>query len=81
MHSLTIICSISIFVLLLSNVYCDESTNTALLQQLINHMTQSQTEKIYQSLIQNSNQGRQDNSNWCCSIDPGKTFSLKILIK
>jgi hypothetical protein len=75
MHSLTIICSIIISLFLLSNIHCDENTNANVLQQLINHMNDIQKEKIFQSLFENSNQGRQDNSNWCCSTDPGEILS------
>lgn len=41
------------------------------LQQLINHLSLTQQNTIYQSLISTEKQGRQDNSNWCCSTDPG----------
>jgi hypothetical protein len=74
MHSLTIICSTAIFLLSLNNIYCDKDTDTNALQQLINHMSEGDKKKIFQSLVQHSNEGRQDNTHWCCSIDPGEEF-------
>ena len=72
MHSLTSIGSIVILLFSLSNIYCDKSVDTNILQQLIDRLNDADKQKIFQSLFQISDQGRQDNSNWCCSIDPGK---------
>jgi hypothetical protein len=77
MYSLTIICSTVLFLLSLSNIYCDTVVDPATLQKIVDQLTDIQKEKILQSLMGSSlNQGRQDNSNWCCSIDAGKNYTL-----
>lgn len=80
MYSLKIVCSIAIFLAALSNIYCITDAEASNLQQVISHLSEAQQQQIFQSLMANKDQGRQDNSNWCCSLDPGIVFSFLFIL-
>ena len=81
MYSVKIICFIATLLLLLNSIHCANRIDINVLQQIINQLNEAQQASILQSLLQNSNQDRQDNSNWCCSIDPGKRIPCRHLIR
>ena len=72
MHSVKIIYLIVIVIVSLSNIYCNKDADKNVLQQIIDRLNASQKEQILQLLLKTSNSNRQDNSNWCCNIDPGE---------
>ena len=78
MHPLSIVCSAAIVLLCCwTRVHCDESTTKINLQEVVDGMTDEQKQTIYQLLLSaSSNQGRQDNTHWCCSIDPGNLTAV-----
>jgi hypothetical protein len=77
MYSLTIVCSTFIVLFALDNVMSASSIDIDTLQQAVNLMSDAQKEKIYQALLASKDsQSRQDDSNWCCNIDPGQFLAI-----
>ena len=71
MHWLTFVSSTVVLLLLLNGIHCNTEMDINVLQQIIDRLTDAEKQKLLQSLSANSDQGRKDNSNWCCSTDPG----------
>lgn len=75
MHIMAIGKSIVLLLLALSTIQCTSPPVIDLpsLESLLGFLTNEQQNHILQSLLASRDaQGRQDNSNWCCKVDPGK---------
>ncbi|CAF0866092.1 unnamed protein product [Didymodactylos carnosus] len=63
--------------LILNNVFGDKGQDFNIVQEAINQLSDEQKQQILQLLMgggraqSRQDISRQDNSNWCCTIDPG----------